>query len=63
MTNRMKPLSPEAEARLSDDDRKWLPVVRTHHPVNLRVLEGVDLAKLKTQKREGRNLPPLYVNP
>lgn len=45
------------------DKKKWQYRGRKKHPVNLRVLEGVDLSKLEFRRIEVKDLPPLYVNP
>ncbi|KAH7186728.1 glutathione-dependent formaldehyde-activating enzyme [Fusarium oxysporum] len=45
------------------DKKKWRFRASKKHPVNLRILEGVDLTKLKFRRIESANIPPLYVNP
>lgn len=64
MTNQPAPLTSEEVAAMSEDDRKWFESSKLRHPVNVRVLDGVDLTKLKIIKMtRGLDLPPKYVNP
>jgi hypothetical protein len=63
MTNRFEPLSAEEEEKLSDVDKTWRPWVASTHPVNLRVLDGVDLSVFKPRRSRAGDLEPRYVNP
>lgn len=63
MTNPRSSLTEEAAAKLTGDEKAWFETARHYHPVNVRVLEGVDLGKLKVMKVDGAALPPTYVNP
>lgn len=60
----------ERNAQLADDaisegDRPLKAWAEANHPVNLRVLDGVDLSAMKpSQMCDGANeLPPPYENP
>lgn len=64
LTNEPRDLSDEEVAALSDDSRAWYEGSQVRHPVNLRVLNGVDLKKLTPMKlTQGAELEPKYVNP
>ncbi|KAH7123343.1 glutathione-dependent formaldehyde-activating enzyme [Dactylonectria estremocensis] len=65
MTNQPALQSNEAVASMSEAQRKVYNLVKSMQPVNLRVLEGIDLVGLKDkiQKIHGADRPPLYVNP
>ncbi|KFH45967.1 Centromere protein V-like protein [Hapsidospora chrysogenum ATCC 11550] len=64
MTNRFEPLSAEEAEKLSDVDKTWRPWAATIHPVNIRVLDGVDLSVFKPKRTtSAADLEPLYVNP
>ncbi|KAF4333072.1 glutathione-dependent formaldehyde-activating enzyme [Fusarium beomiforme] len=65
LTNEPVLQSDEAIAAMSDSDRKLYEMISPLHPVNLRVLEGVDLNEIagKVQKLPGAHRPPKYVNP
>lgn len=64
MTNQYKPLTEEQIAALTDWDRQWLPMIQKHHPVNVRVLDGVDLGSLpEPQRSDAAKWPPVYTNP
>jgi hypothetical protein len=54
----------EKVAALPEEAKSFIQGARTMHPVNLRVLPGVDLSVLKTSKVDGRSrTPPEYVYP
>ncbi|KAK7428060.1 hypothetical protein QQZ08_005492 [Neonectria magnoliae] len=65
MTNEPAALADEEIAAMSEERRKTWDMVSPMHPVNLRILNGIDLNdfKDKIQKMEGANYPPLYENP
>ncbi|POR31142.1 Centromere protein V [Tolypocladium paradoxum] len=65
LTNEYRPVSEEQRAALSGQDRALEALARGHHPVNLRVLEGVDLGGMKPPRRDNgaTGLPTPYVNP
>ncbi|KAM5352930.1 hypothetical protein ACJ41O_005652 [Fusarium nematophilum] len=65
LTNEPSLQSEEAVAAMSDDVKKVYEFLKSWHPVNLRVLDGVDLAALadKIQKLPGADRPPKYQNP
>ncbi|KAH7131238.1 glutathione-dependent formaldehyde-activating enzyme [Dactylonectria macrodidyma] len=65
LTNEPALQSDEAVASMPETRRKVYDMVKPMHPVNIRVLEGIDLAELedKIQKMTGTNIPPVYVNP
>lgn len=65
LTNEYRPVSEEQRAALSGTARSIDEYVRGHHPVNVRVLAGVDLAGMKPPERGdgATGLPPPYVNP
>ncbi|KAH8652126.1 glutathione-dependent formaldehyde-activating enzyme [Xylariales sp. PMI_506] len=59
-----RPIPEEVAANLPEMARKW--TVDMHHlrPINLRILNGVDLKEIKATHIDGYdNIPPPYVNP
>ena len=57
-------MSDEVVANLPEMAKKW--TVDMHHlrPLNLRIMNGVDLKDIKTTHIDGYNvIPPKYVNP
>lgn len=64
LTNEPAELSEEALAALPSDKLEWFQSGRARHPVNLRVLNGVDLALLTPQRLTmTAEMEPQYVNP
>ncbi|TQN72077.1 Centromere protein V [Colletotrichum shisoi] len=64
LTNQYNPLTEEERSMLTEDARHWHNVFREKHPVNARVLNGVDWRALKTQHSDGKTqFQPGYVNP
>ncbi|UNI17665.1 hypothetical protein JDV02_003991 [Purpureocillium takamizusanense] len=65
LTNEWRQLGPAEEAALSEQAARFYGYARTHHPVNLRVFPGIDLAAMRAPTRnDGANgLEPAYVNP
>ncbi|GJC94115.1 glutathione-dependent formaldehyde-activating enzyme [Colletotrichum higginsianum] len=64
LTNQYNPLTEEERSMLTEDARHWHNVFREKHPVNARVLNGVDWKTLKTQHSDGKTqFQPGYVNP
>ncbi len=55
---------PGADAAQRDKVRAYMAHHKKMHPVNVRVLHGVDLDRLHVKKLDGAALiPPPYVNP
>ncbi|KAH8667809.1 glutathione-dependent formaldehyde-activating enzyme [Ilyonectria robusta] len=65
LTNEPSILSDEAVAALPEARRQVYDMVKPKHPVNVRVLEGIDLNELKQkiQQLPGSARSPVYVNP
>jgi hypothetical protein len=64
LTNQPVDLPEDVVAAMSEADRAWFEGGRVRHPVNLRVLNGVDLTKLKPMKMtQSLDMEPKYVNP
>ncbi|KAH7021568.1 glutathione-dependent formaldehyde-activating enzyme [Microdochium trichocladiopsis] len=64
LTNMPVELPEEERQALSDEDQKGYAMIKLMHPVNVRVLEGIDLKKLKIMRlTAGLDLQPVYVNP
>ncbi|KPM41941.1 hypothetical protein AK830_g4636 [Neonectria ditissima] len=65
MTNEPASRSDEEIAAMSEQQRKTWDMVSPMHPVNLRVLNGIDLKDFKGKilHMEGANAPPFYENP
>lgn len=75
LTNRFDPevlkkILPQAGQKLeqqpepaNDDSTQWVYRASKKTPVNIRVMEGVDLSKLTFRKIDTASQPPLYVNP
>ncbi|KAL6407092.1 glutathione-dependent formaldehyde-activating enzyme [Ilyonectria robusta] len=65
LTNEPSILSDEAVAALPEARRQVYDMVKPKHPVNVRVLEGIDLSELKQkiQHLPGSARSPVYVNP
>ena len=64
MSNEPRELSQDQVAAFSDEGREWYEGARVRHPVNLRVLNEVDLTKLTPLKlTKGAEIEPQYVNP
>ncbi|KAI5459314.1 glutathione-dependent formaldehyde-activating enzyme [Mariannaea sp. PMI_226] len=65
LTNEPALLSEAEIAALSEDGRNLYGFVRPLHPVNLRVLDGLDLGAIKdkVEKIPGANNPPKYQEP
>jgi len=63
MTNARNDFSEEEVAALSEPNRKRWEFFATGHPVNARVLDGVDLSKMNIPREDGPKSPPHYVNP
>ncbi|KAF6842109.1 glutathione-dependent formaldehyde-activating enzyme [Colletotrichum plurivorum] len=64
MTNLHNPMTDEEEAALPEKVQYWYNLSKQKHPVNVRVLHGVDLESLKTQKVDGKTEhQPEYANP
>ena len=56
MTNRQNPdITEEIKAQLDEPGKKFLGLSKGSHNPNLRVLDGVDLSKLKIGETDGRN--------
>lgn len=57
-------MSPESYEALGEAGKKRRDGGRVFHPVNVRVLHGVDESKLKKlYLRDAVDRPPMYVNP
>jgi hypothetical protein len=52
---------PEMVAKMSDAGKQRVAELTQLVPVNLHVLNGVDLGPLQIEKTEGKSIPPLYV--
>lgn len=68
MASPLREMTPEQLAALPESARKHIEGQGKLYPVNTRVLEGVDLTKLKVLRVDGRGLIPDapqngYVNP
>ncbi|GKT59253.1 glutathione-dependent formaldehyde-activating enzyme [Colletotrichum tofieldiae] len=64
LTNQCNPLTEEERNALAEDARYWHNWSKDKHPVNARVLNGVDLKSLKTLYVDGKTEhQPAYVNP
>ncbi|GJC79167.1 hypothetical protein ColLi_02005 [Colletotrichum liriopes] len=64
LTNQFNPLTEEERNALTEDARYWHNWSEDKHPVNARVLNGVDLKSLKTLYVDGKTEhQPAYVNP
>ena len=64
LTNDAADLTEEEIENLSEMMKALWPRIRTHRPVNLRVLDGFDLKDLNTRKSDGfTKIPIPYVNP
>lgn len=63
--NEAAPISEAEAAALSPELRGFHELAKTLATMNLRVLDGVDLAQLKeaTRAKEGAGAEPKYVNP
>ncbi|KAI1504498.1 glutathione-dependent formaldehyde-activating enzyme [Biscogniauxia marginata] len=62
--NHMEDFTEEQLAAMSQEDREWTSPKRDWSPVNLRVLNGIDLSILKIERLRGSILrDPPYVNP
>lgn len=65
MTNQYRPVTPERLANFSDFDKSWIPMAQKNHPVNVRVLHGVDIDELPAPERRTntKDMEPSYENP
>jgi hypothetical protein len=65
LTNEPVLQSEEAVAALSEDQKKLYDMMSPLHPVNIRVLEGVNLKDIsgKILKMRGADRQPKYENP
>ncbi|KAM0328208.1 hypothetical protein ACHAQA_005615 [Verticillium albo-atrum] len=65
MTNLASHKSEEELAAMSDDERGYFEGGKARHPVNLRVIDGLDLESLrgKIKQIRGAESLPKYVNP
>ncbi|WYZ45269.1 hypothetical protein EsH8_VIII_000585 [Colletotrichum jinshuiense] len=64
LTNMHNPMTEEEHNALPEPAQYWHDRSKEKHPVNLRVLNGVDLKCLKTRQLDGKNEHhPRYVNP
>ncbi|CAG9941330.1 unnamed protein product [Clonostachys rosea f. rosea IK726] len=64
LTNEYKPISDDEFAKLPEQEQKMKGLFEKHHPVNLRVFDGLDFSKLSiTRNANGKNLWPPYENP
>ncbi|KAK1988519.1 glutathione-dependent formaldehyde-activating enzyme [Colletotrichum cereale] len=64
LTNQYNPLTEEERNALAKDARQWHDWSKDKHPVNARVLNGVDLKSLKVHHADGKTeFQPGYVNP
>ncbi|KAI0882972.1 uncharacterized protein GGS22DRAFT_190949 [Annulohypoxylon maeteangense] len=62
--NQIDDYTPEQIAELPEDDREWAADHLDWSPINLRVLDGVDLGKLPLRRIEGSKSGKVaYVNP
>ncbi|OHW91626.1 glutathione-dependent formaldehyde-activating enzyme [Colletotrichum incanum] len=64
LTNQFNPLTEEEQNALTENARYWHNWSKDKHPVNARVLNGVDLKSLKILHVDGKTeYQPAYVNP
>lgn len=63
LTNTVNPLSVEEVEVLSEYGKKIHAMTGNEHAVNVRVLDGVELRKLRISRVDDEARPPLYVNP
>ncbi|OLN88316.1 Centromere protein V 1 [Colletotrichum chlorophyti] len=64
LTNMHNPLTEEERKVLPDSARVWHERSKKLHPVNVKILNGVDFKSLRTQKLHGSaEHQPAYVNP
>ncbi|KAJ3944380.1 uncharacterized protein N0V96_005910 [Colletotrichum fioriniae] len=64
ITNQFNPLSEEEQSNLVELAQYWYERSKTRHPVNARVLDGVNVKSLKVAQIDGKTEhQPGYVNP
>lgn len=64
MTNLHNPMTDEEQAALPERVQFWHNLSKSKYPVNIRVLDGIDLKSLKPQQIDGKTEhQPEYVNP
>lgn len=64
MTNAHNELPPDEVAALSERKRSYYFATNPAHPVNTRVLTGIEVGKLRYRDLDGwKDIPPPYVNP
>lgn len=64
MHNRLVAMSEETLASATPQEREWWTARKNLCPVNLRVLDGIDLAELNVEKiQDGKKVGPQYVDP
>lgn len=64
LDNQPKDFTAEELAKLPEGARNWVAKAGTSRNLNIRLLDGVDLKELKTERFDGFNIiKPVYVNP